>query len=120
MKKIIILFILYFMTFQISSAEIINTYNLKTKNMYLLEMDSPVSGFNISDKDIINITPITSINSNRQQLFIETNKKGICDVIIKTDNNTHNIRFISGPIFQDNSDRIVQIDEPELNKTGRE
>ena len=116
MRKIILLLLFLFMATQTGNCALvkndINLFNLKTKNMYLLNIDSRVKNINISNKDIVNITPITSIYNNRKQLFVEANNNGICDVILTTDSDTYQIRFISGPKFQDNKEELTQIDLP--------
>ena len=45
-------------------------------------------------------------------MFIETNKDGVCDVVLTTDLDAYQIRFISGPKFQDNKVGLTEIDLP--------
>lgn len=116
MKKIILLLLVLFMTSQTGNCALvkndINLFNIKTKNMYLLDVDSTVKNINISNKNIVNVIPITSLYNDKKQLFIEANDNGICDVILTTDLNAYQIRFISGPNFQDNKVGLTEIDLP--------
>ena len=90
----------------------INIFNLKTQSMYILDLDSSVKNINISNRDIVDINSVTSLTNDKKQLFIEANKTGVCDAVITTDSNTYQIRFISGPTFQDKRKELTQIDIP--------
>lgn len=123
MRKIYLLLLIIFVTSQAGYCSLvkndINLFNLKTKNMYLLDVGSAVKNINISNKNIVNITPITSINNDKKQLFVEANNTGICDVILTTDINIYQIRFISGPKFQDNKVGLTEIDIPIKYENGK-
>lgn len=116
MKRMILFLLIILLTSQSGICALvkndINIFNLKSDSMYILDIDSSVKNINISNKDIVNLTPITSINNSNKQLFVETNKDGVCDVIITTDGNAYQIRFISGPIFQEEKIGLTQIDIP--------
>ena len=116
MKRIMILLTLFLLFVQYGNCSLVNNdiniFNLKSDSMYILDIDSPVKNINISNKDIVNLTPIASVDNEKKQLFIETNKDGICDVILTTDLEAYQIRFISGPKFQDNKVGLTEIDLP--------
>ncbi len=115
MKKIVLL-LLIIISSQIGECALVNNdiniFNLKSDSMYILDIDSSVKNINISNKDIVNLTPITSVDNEKKQLFIETNKDGVCDVVLTTDLDAYQIRFISGPKFQDNKVGLTEIDLP--------
>ncbi|HIS88108.1 TPA: hypothetical protein IAA87_01605 [Candidatus Avigastranaerophilus faecigallinarum] len=116
MKRIIILLMLFLLSVQYGICSLVNNdiniFNLKSGSMYLLDIDSSVKNINVSNKDIVNLTPITSVGNEKKQLFIETNKDGVCDVILTTNIAAYQIRFISGPKFQDNKVGLTEIDLP--------
>ncbi len=120
MKKIIFIFLIFVsyncQCFASTLSNEINIYNLKSKNMYLLDLETSAEKIEISDKNILNIFPITTIDNNKKQLFIETEKDGVCDVIITSNNQNHKLRFITGPYFQDNKENLTPIDIPEIIK----
>ncbi len=116
MKKIIVLFTIFLLMQQTGYCTLmnqeINVFNLKENNMYILNVDSSVKNINISDRNVVNLTPVTSISNDKKQIFIEANKSGVCDVVLTTDSDAYQIRFVSGPVFQDNISELVQIDVP--------
>jgi len=116
MKKIIVLFAIFLLMQQTGYCTLmnqeINVFNLKENNMYILNVDSSVKNINISDKNVVNLTPVTSISNDKKQIFIEANKSGVCDVVLTTDSDAYQIRFVSGPVFQDNISELIQIDVP--------
>ncbi len=122
MKKTAAFLFMFFMVSQTGNCALtnqdINIYNLKQKNMYMLNMDTAVRNIDVSDKNIINVIPVTSIDNNKKQLFIEANETGVCDVILTTDYDTYKIRFISGSLFQDNKSELIQIDMPMKYENG--
>ena len=79
MKKIVLL-LLIILSSQVGECTLVNNdiniFNLKSDSMYILDIDSPVKNINISNKDIVNLTPITSVDNEKKQLFVETNKDG--------------------------------------------
>ncbi len=117
MKKIFTLIIIsIFCTAScLAQQDNITVYNLKEKNMYLLNMNSKVEKIEISNKKILNIIPITTINNDKRQLFIDAVENGVCDVNIVTADENHKIRFITGSLFQDTEDNLIQIDLPAYN-----
>ncbi len=90
----------------------VNILNLKENNMYVLDLDASVKNIQVSNKNIINIMPITSISNEKNQLFIETNQSGVCDVVLTTDLKSYQLRLISGPNFQDTRNDLTLIDIP--------
>ena len=116
MKRMILLLLVILLTSQSGICALvknnINVFNLKSDSMYILDIDSPVQNIDISDKNIVNITLITSIYNSKKHLFIEANNNGVCDVILTTEGNAYQLRFISGPQFQDNKIGLTQIDIP--------
>ncbi len=120
MKKIIFLLLIFALYNCQSNASTlsneINIYNLKSKNMYMLDLDTSAEKIKISDKSILNIFPITTIENDKKQLFIEAENDGVCDVIITSNNKDYKLRFITGPFFQDNKDNLTLIDIPEVIK----
>lgn len=122
MKKIYILLLMLIITAQTGFCALlnkeVNIFNLKSNSMYILDVDSSVKNINISDKSIVNITPITSVLNDKKQLFVEANNDGVCDVILTTDTNAYQIRFISGPKFQDDKVGLTEIDIPQKYNYG--
>lgn len=120
MKKIILLLLIFILyssqSFAAALSNEITVYNLKSKNMYLLDLETSAEKIEISDKNILNIFPITTITNEKKQLFIETEKNGVCDVIITSNNENYKLRFITGPFFQDNKENLTLIDIPEIIK----
>ena len=116
MRKITILFIMFLFAAQIGQCALlnkeVNIFNVKENNMYILDLDSSVKNLNISDKDIVNLTPVTLISGEKRQIFVETGKMGVCDVVLTTDSDIYQIRFISGPIFESTHSELIQVDMP--------
>lgn len=116
MKKIAVLSAIFLMAAQSGQCALlnkeINVFNLKENNMYILDVDSPVKKINVSDKNIVNVTPVTSLSNEKRQVFIEADKSGVCDVVLTTDMDTYQIRFVSGPVFQYNGNELIQLDIP--------
>ncbi len=90
----------------------VNILNLKENNMYVLDLDVSVKNIQVSNKNIVNVMPITSISNEKNQLFIEANQSGVCDVILTTDLKSYQLRLISGPNFQDTRNDLTLIDIP--------
>ncbi len=117
MKKTIICIFTFFIISQIGycsslTNKEINIFNLKENTMYILETGLYVRNIDVSDKEIAEIMPITTISNDKNQLFIEANKPGVCDVVLTTDAGIYRIRFITGPVFQDNKSNLIQLDIP--------
>ncbi|MCD7780128.1 MAG: hypothetical protein LUH05_05595 [Candidatus Gastranaerophilales bacterium] len=117
MKKIIIFMSIFFITSQSGNCALsqqdINVFNIKENDAYLLLLDSSVKNINISNKDIVNINPVTSIENDKKQLFIEVNKTGVCDVLLTSDNAEYRLRFISGSFFRDEKTDLIRVDIPQ-------
>lgn len=116
MRKLVLVLFAFMLTFQIGNCSLldreVNILNLKENNMYVLDLDVSVKNIQVSNRNIINVMPITSIANEKNQLFIEANKSGVCDVILTTDSNSYQLRLISGPNFQDNRNDLTLIDIP--------
>ena len=80
--------------------------------MYVLNLDSSVKSISVSNKEIVNVSTITSLENEKKQLFVEANDDGVCDVVVTTNAGIYQIRFISGPIFQDDKKELTEIDIP--------
>ncbi len=93
-------------------TDVINIFNLKKDNMYIIDFGDKITGFDISDKKILDIMPVTSLINDKEQLFIDAKENGVCDVIINTETKEYKIRFITGPVFQDNKEILTEIDLP--------
>lgn len=122
MKKISLLLLMLLITAQIGNCSLlnkeINIFNLKSDSMYILDVDSSVKNINISNKNIVNIIPITSILNDKKQLFVEAKKDGVCDVVLTTDTDVYQIRFIAGPNFQDDKVGLTEVDIPSKYNYG--
>ncbi len=90
----------------------VNIVNLKENGMYLLDLNTKVKNISIGDKAIMDVSAINSLTDDMQQLFIQTNKTGVCDVLINTEKEDYKIRFVLGQIFEDIADYIIPIDMP--------
>lgn len=90
----------------------INIFNLKKNNMYIINFGTKINNISISDKKILDITPVTSLINDKEQLFIDAKENGVCDVIINTEKEEYRIRFITGPAFQENKESLTEIDIP--------
>ncbi len=89
-------------------------YNLREKNIYILNLGYRAEKIDISDTNILNITPVTSISSDNEKVIIETLKNGVCDVLINSKNKIYKYRFISGDIFQDEKEELIELDIPPI------
>ncbi len=120
MKKIALVFILFVTLANIGFCSLksdeINIYNLKKSNMYLFDLDSRVQEIIVSDKNIVDVYPVSSVESENKQLFVEANANGICDVNIKTAKKNYKVRFISGSVFEDEKKNLTKIDLPAEQK----
>ena len=118
MKKYLTILIILLFSQQFAFSKLntnnINLYNLQKNNAYILNLESKAEKINISDKAIIKIIPVNSIYEDKKQLFIEAIENGVCDVEVKTTENNYKLRFVTGPIFQDNNDDISIVDIPSL------
>lgn len=116
MKKLVLALLFVFMTANAGmcnlSADKINVYNLKKSNMYLLDINSKALKIDVSDTKILNVTPVTSIESDGKQLFIEANGTGVCDVSIKTQKEEYKVRFVTGNVFEEEKNGLVLVDLP--------
>ncbi len=114
MKKLLWIFILSTAIFSpgyCNNNGDITVYNLKENNTYILNIDYNADKIEISDNNIIDIIPITTLTDSHQ-LFIETNGSGICDVLINSNNKKYQYRFITGKLFQENKDELIELDIP--------
>lgn len=114
-KLLLALFIVFFFANSGFCALIpnkINIVNLKENGMYLLDLNTKVKNISIGDKTIMDVSAINSLTDDMQQLFIQTNKTGVCDVLIGTEKEEYKIRFVLGQIFEDIADYIIPIDMP--------
>ena len=115
-KKITLVLVLFIAIANVGfcslKADEINVYNLKKSSMYLLDMDAKVQEIIVSDKEIVDVYPLTTIEGNNKQLFIEANAHGICDVNIKTAKKDYKVRFITGSVFEDAKKNLTKIDIP--------
>ena len=116
MKKLVLALLLVFMTANVGmcdlSADKINVYNLKKSNMYLLDLSSKAEKIDVSDTKILNVTPVTSLEADGKQLFIEANGTGVCDVKIKTQKDEYKVRFVTGNVFEEEDNGLVLVDLP--------
>ena len=113
--SLLILFISAQSAFCALSNTDINILNLKEKNMYLLDLKEKTIKIDVSDNNLINITPLTSINSDGRLLFVNSNKTGVCDVQITTVKDEYKIRFVSGTVFEDTNENLIKVDIPEIS-----
>ena len=95
----------------LSTADI-NTINLKNDSLYLLDIGDITKDIIVSDENIVKVIPFITLSENGEKVFIETNSDGVCDVLIKTQSNDYKIRFITGKVFQDEKQGLIQIDMP--------
>lgn len=116
MKKLILALLFVFMTANVGKCNLspdkINVYNLKKSNMYLLDLSSKAEKIDVSDTTILNVTPVTSLEADGKQLFIEANGTGVCDVRIKTQKEEYKVRFVTGNVFEEENNGLVLVDLP--------
>lgn len=93
----------------------INIMNLKEKSMYLLDLKEKAIKIDVSDKKLLEVMPLTSINNDGKLLFINSNSSGVCDVLITTIKDEYKIRFISGKVFEDISENLIKVDIPPIS-----
>ena len=93
----------------------INIMNLKEKSMYLLDLKEKAIKIDVSDKKLLEVMPLTSINNDGKLLFINSNSSGVCDVLITTIKDEYKIRFISGKVFEDISENLIKVDIPQIS-----
>lgn len=116
MKKLILALLFVFMSSNIGMCSLlvdkINVYNLKKNNMYLLNLGSKAEKIDVSDTKVLNIMPVTSLENDGEQLFIEAKTTGVCDVKIKTQNQEYKVRFVTGNVFEDEDNGLILVDLP--------
>ena len=116
MKKIIITLLLFFISTTISQAALksneLNILNLKEKNMYILTLKSRALNINNDKKSLIDIYPITSIENDGKEIFIDAKNAGVYDVDIQTEKDDYKLRIIIGSTFEDDIDDLTLIDLP--------
>jgi Flp pilus assembly secretin CpaC len=96
------------------STEKINVLNLQKSNIYLLDIDSRVKNIEISDKNIVDVYPVTTVKGDAKHLFVEANENGVCDVKIDTKKKSYKVRFVTGSVFEDKHESLTKIDLPKL------
>ena len=118
MKKLFLLLLTIPFIVQSANAELsnnsVNLFNLKEKNVYMLEFPSKVCAFNIVNEKAINITPLTSLSNDKKMIVVEAQKSGVSDVSIRTEEKLYQLRFVIGPEFQDDSKDLIMIDLPSV------
>lgn len=116
MKKLILTLLLVFVSANVGMCDLstdkVNVYNLKKSNMYLLDLSAKAEKIDVSDTRILNVTPVTSLEADGRQLFIEANATGVCDVIIKTQKEEYKVRFVTGNIFEEENNGLTLVDLP--------
>lgn len=116
MKKLILALLFVFMSSNIGMCSLlvdkVNVYNLKKSNMYLLNLGSKAEKIDVSDTKVLNIMPVTSLENDGEQLFIEAKTTGVCDVKIKTKNQEYRVRFVTGNVFEDEDNGLILVDLP--------
>ncbi len=116
-KKIVFSLVLFFafsgVSFASLSAEKVNVINLKKSNIYLLDVESRITNIEISDKEIVDVYPVTTVKGSAKHLFVEANQNGVCDVQIETPKKDYKVRFVSGSVFEDKHESLTKIDLPE-------
>lgn len=116
MKKLVLALLFVFMTSNVGmcslSVDKVNIYNLKKSNMYLLDLGTKAEKIDVSDARILNVTPVTSLEADGEQLFIEANATGVCDVKIKTQNGEYKVRFVTGNVFEEENNGLTLVDLP--------
>lgn len=116
MKKLILALLFVFMSSNIGMCSLlvdkVNVYNLKKSNMYLLNLGSKAEKIDVSDTKVLNIMPVTSLENDGEQLFIEAKTTGVCDVKIKTKNQEYRVRFVTGNVFEDENNGLILVDLP--------
>ena len=118
MKKLFLLLLTIPFFVQSANAELstnnVNLFNLKEKNVYMIEFPSKVCEFNITNEKSINITPLTSLSNDKKMIVIEAQKSGVSDVSVRTESTLYQLRFVIGPEFQDESNDLIMIDLPSV------
>ena len=119
MKKLVLAILLFFCTSNIGECALkskeINILNLKESNMYILNLKSRALNIDISDKKI-NVYPITSIENDGKQIFIDAKNSGVYDVNIKTEKDNYQIRLVVGSTFEQITDDLTLLDIPTVVK----
>lgn len=116
MKKIIISILLFLLSinsgFCALKSNEINVLNLKENNMYILGLNYKALNINKNQNEFINIYPITSIENDGKQIFIEAKSSGVYDVDVKTEKDDYKLRIIVGSTFEEINEDITLIDLP--------
>ena len=116
MKKIIIILLLFLFAGNVCQAALksneINILNLKVKNMYILSLNSKALNIINDKKSLLDIYPITSIENDGKEIFIDAKNAGVYDVDIQTEKDDYKLRIIIGSTFEDDIDDLTLIDLP--------
>lgn len=116
MKKFFIAAAIFVLSFQNGFCELntkdVNLYNLQRGNSYIINLESKAQKIDVSACQSVKVLPVTSLYQDGKQLFIEAIADGVCDVNVSTAENTYKIRFVTGPVFQENNDDILLVDIP--------
>ena len=74
-KKIILGLVVLFAfsnaSFAALSTEKVNVISLQKSSIYLLDIDSRIKNIEISDKNIVDVYPVTTVKGDAKHLFVE-------------------------------------------------
>ena len=116
MKRIILVLLLLLFSNSVCHAALksneINILNLKVNSMYILSLDSKALNIDTNKNKLINIYPITKIENDGEDIFIDAKTSGVYDVGIKTEKDDYKLRIVVGSTFEDITEDLTLIDLP--------
>ena len=80
--------------------------------MYILSLNSKALNIINDKKSLLDIYPITSIENDGKEIFIDAKNAGVYDVDIQTEKDDYKLRIIIGSTFEDDIDDLTLIDLP--------
>lgn len=114
MKKFFVIAILSFFNFLPCLAGEMQEFNLSLNRNYILILDEAAANIHISNPSVLRLSPIATLENDKEQLFIQTLNSGVSDVSIKTDLNEYSYKFsVANDLSRlRESDNLFEIDIP--------
>lgn len=114
MKKFLLITILSFLNLLPCLAGDMQEFNLSLNRSYILILDEAAAKIDISNPSVVKLSPIATLENDKEQLFIQTLNSGVSDVSIKTDLNEYNYKFnVANDLSHlRQSDNLFEIDIP--------
>ena len=112
MKKVLVLLFMVFFTAAAVFAEDNCVFNLENNKSYILLIDDSAVDIKLSDEKILSAFPVVTLDSDKQQILIQTFSKGISELNIKTPSVSYNYKINVVDNSDEIYDRIIELDIP--------